>query len=72
MKLLDYMKLHHASDSDIALAVGTVSPAAVKKWKYGETSPRLPELVKLVELTNGAVTPNDFMPSPPWKEETAA
>ena len=64
MKLLTYMKQHNISDGDMASMVGDrVTIRAVRKWKYGETVPRLPELLRLEEVTGGAVIPKDFMPA---------
>lgn len=34
---------------------------AVSKWKYGETRPRIPELVRIEQMTNGEVRPVDFL-----------
>ena len=63
MKLLDYMKSHSLSDAQVAEMIGArVSDGAVKKWKYGERVPRLPEMLRLGEITDGAVLPKDFMP----------
>ena len=52
-------------------AIG-VRQSFISKIELRQAQPSLKTISKLVELTNGAVTPNDFMPSPPWKEETAA
>lgn len=63
MKLLDYLKANSISDEDFARRVGvSISVGAVRKWKYGERVPRLPELVRIEELTDGAVTARDFLP----------
>jgi len=65
MKLLDYLKLTNISDEAFAAKFnGEISVSGVRKWKYGERTPRLPELVRIEELTDGAVTPNDFLPLP--------
>ena len=64
MKLLDYMKANHLSDAALAALLGAgVSEGAVKKWKYGERSPRVPDLVRLEDATFGAVTARDFLPA---------
>jgi hypothetical protein len=63
MKLLDYMKSKQIDDEAFAALVGpTVTPRAVRKWKYGETCPRIPELVRIVKVTEGHVTSEDFLP----------
>lgn len=70
MKLLDYMKRQGLDDAAFAASLGAdVTARAVKKWKYGETTPRLPEIVRISDVTNGAVTPNDFL-SPPAERHT--
>ena len=71
MKLLDYMKQHSIGDAELAAAVGGVSANAVKKWKYGETAPRIPELVRLTDATNGSVTARDFIPTAPTHAEAS-
>lgn len=63
MKLLDYMKAKGVDDIAMAGLVGDTSPRAVKKWKYGETTPPLTKLVRIQEVTGGAVKPTDFLPS---------
>lgn len=63
MRLLDYLKTHDLDDAAFAEMLGYGATArAVRKWKYDETSPRIRALVRIQELTNGAVTPNDFLP----------
>lgn len=62
MKLLDYLKINGLSDEDFAAKVGGgVTPRAVRKWKYGETNPRLPELIRIEDATSGDVTGRDFL-----------
>ena len=68
MKLLDYMKARNLDDDGIAALVGDTTPRAVKKWKYGETTPRLPELLRIEQVTAGEVMPVDFLPPPPAAE----
>lgn len=71
MKLLNYLKEKNLSDTDFAaLLGGGVSESAVRKWKYGERTPRLPELVRISEATSGAVMPNDFLPATDAAEAT--
>ena len=73
MKLLDYMKANSLDDAALAARVGPgVTARAVRKWKYGETAPRIPELVRLEEITGGIVTAVDFLPeSPPSPSKDA-
>lgn len=66
MKLLDYLKLNDISDEAFAAEFnGEISASGVRKWKYGERNPRLPELVRIEEITNGAVTTRDFLSEQP-------
>jgi transcriptional regulator with XRE-family HTH domain len=72
MRLLDYMKQRGLSDETFAALHGDATPRAVKKWKYGETTPRLPDLLRIEDVTGGAVTARDFLPEPSATEERAA
>lgn len=51
----------------IAARMG-VSKSGARKWVYGERTPRGTQMVRVVALTDGLVTANDFLP----REETAA
>ena len=63
MKLLDYMKQHGLTDVSFAAIVGgDATPLAVRKWKYRETNPRIPELARIEEVTRGDVRVRDFLP----------
>ena len=64
MKLHAYMKLHKLDDATMAARLGC-GPAAVKKWKYGERIPRVPDALRIQTVTEGAVTPADFLPDAP-------
>lgn len=60
MTLNEFMKLANLSDTDIARKLGC-SEGAVKKWRYGERIPRRDQLRQIHDITNGAVTANDFV-----------
>lgn len=60
MKLSEYMKTHKLSDADMASLIGC-SEGAVKKWRYDERTPRRNQLLRICAITDGAVTPNDFL-----------
>lgn len=62
MKLKDYLQQHQITEIEFAALVGR-SRWAVRKWKYGQRVPRANELLAISSATNGAVTPNDFLPS---------
>lgn len=65
MKLSEFMTEHNLSDAEMATRIGC-SEGAVRKWLSGERLPRQDQLVRINEITAGAVTPNDFFlpPSP--------
>jgi transcriptional regulator with XRE-family HTH domain len=63
MKLIQYLKENDLTDEEFATRVGgAATSGSVRKWKYGERAPRLPELVRIEEVTNGAVAARDFLP----------
>ncbi|WP_424363579.1 hypothetical protein [Methylocystis parvus] len=63
MKLLDYLKEKQISDASFGAQFDPpVSEGAVRKWKYGERTPRLSELVRIEDLTGGVVAARDFLP----------
>ena len=72
MRLITYMKERGLDDEGFASLIGSTSARAVKKWKYGETVPRLPELVRIEAVTGGAVKPSDFLPAPASPQEGEA
>jgi hypothetical protein len=45
----------------IAAQVG-VSRSGARKWVYGERTPRGLQMVRVLALTDGLVTANDFLP----------
>ena len=71
MKLLEYMKSNKLDDAAFAEKVQATA-RAVSKWKYGETNPRIPELVRIEQVTEGAVRPVDFLPAPDIHEDAGA
>ncbi len=60
MKLSRFMSANKISDAELAASIG-VSVGAVRKWRYGERTPRPAMLARIFEATNGAVSANDFM-----------
>lgn len=74
MTLSEYMKAKALSDAEVAASLGC-SEGAVKKWRYGERTPRPDQLRRIHDLTEGTVTANDFLiiePVPAPAEEHAA
>lgn len=72
MTLREYLKSNGISDADFAATMGgCVTERAVRKWRYGETMPRLPEAVRIEVVTDGKVKPDDFVTSPEQPPEAA-
>jgi transcriptional regulator with XRE-family HTH domain len=63
MKLSDYLAMANKSAATFAAELG-ISVSAVNFWRTGERTPRITQMQKIYEATNGAVTPNDFLPLP--------
>ena len=60
MKLIDYLRRQNLTDEQFAALVGR-SRWAVRKWMYGQRTPRLSEMQAIARVTDGAVSANDFM-----------
>ena len=60
MTLLQFMAEQKLSDEQMADLVG-VSASAVRKWKYGQRVPRRGAMARLIQATDGAVNPIDFL-----------
>lgn len=41
--------------------IGDVSESGVRKWMYSERVPRAKQMRRIAEVTDGAVTANDFI-----------
>jgi hypothetical protein len=65
MKLIEWMRSQNFDDGQVADLHGACTAFAVKKWKYGERTPRNAQMQRLTEISDGAVTANDFMQSAP-------
>jgi transcriptional regulator with XRE-family HTH domain len=63
MQLSAYLADKGISDADFAQAIG-VTRQAVHRYKTGGRLPEWPVLAKIREATDGAVTADDFLPSP--------
>lgn len=61
MKLAAYMKLKGVTPDEMARKMGDASPSGVIKWLRGERTPRPDQQRRIFEVTEGAVTPNDFI-----------
>jgi transcriptional regulator with XRE-family HTH domain len=62
MDLLTYIEANGLSPSKFAERVG-VPPSTITRVLSGDREPGLGLLKKIHSATNGAVTPNDFLPS---------
>lgn len=60
MTLAEYLAVNGIKASTFADTI-SVPPSTVLRLLKGERSPRLELLKKIMEATNGAVTPNDFL-----------
>jgi hypothetical protein len=61
MKLAAYMADNGIPARQMADLIGEVSESGVRKWMYGERVPRLEQMRRITEVTDGAVQPNDFI-----------
>ena len=64
MKLDAYIKETNTSEQHLADATG-YSQATINRLRRGKLNPTLELLSKISVATNGAVTPNDFLPDAP-------
>lgn len=62
MKLAAFLAERGMSRADFATAVG-VSHVAITRYIAGQRMPRMEHLCRIREVTGGAVTADDFMPS---------
>ena len=62
MTLHDYLNSKSLSDAEMAITLGC-SEGAVRKWRYGQRTPRIEQMRKIQECTDGLVSPNDFLTS---------
>ena len=63
MTLADYLAASNIDETSFAARLG-VSAKAVRHWLEGARTPRSTQMQNIVRITNGAVTPNDFLPPP--------
>lgn len=61
MQLADYMREEALDDAAFAALIGPgFSPWTVRKWRYGQRTPRPEMLRRIAAITGHRVTPNDF------------
>jgi len=61
MKLTDYLS-HTGMSAETFAKKLDVTVSAVNFWRNGDRTPRIAQMRKIFDATDGAVTPNDFMP----------
>ena len=61
MKLSDWLSENEISDADFGAMIGR-SRSAVSRLRREETQPDWETAASIRSATNGAVTPNDFLP----------
>jgi transcriptional regulator with XRE-family HTH domain len=62
MKFTEYMRWRDLDDSQMAAQIGC-SASAVVKWRRGERVPRPQQIIRIREVTDGRVGPEDWFPS---------
>lgn len=71
MKLRQYLSEFGLTQEQFAEAVG-ISQSVVSRLVREESYASLEILLRIRDHTNGAVTPNDFLPPPPLARDSAA
>lgn len=62
MKLSHYLELKGLTDAAFA-ALAKCDRTTVMRWRRGKTRPTPSQIVSIENLTDGAVTPNDWFES---------
>jgi hypothetical protein len=63
MKLAQYLTEKNITPGEFGTLVGGVSESGVRKWVYGERTPRPKQMQLITEVTGGLVDPKDFFVS---------
>lgn len=61
MTLAEYMTKRKLTPEAMAVLIGGVTASGVTKWLRQERVPRPDQQRRIHEVTNGRVTPNDFI-----------
>lgn len=64
MKLVDFLKLSSLSARQFAISIG-VTPQAMSRYLADDRVPRKAVMQRIVDMTKGAVQPNDFYATGP-------
>lgn len=62
MKLASYIKSRPETVKEMAVQLG-VSPQTLHRWMAGTRTPRPAKMAAILKLSDGQVTPNDFLPT---------
>jgi hypothetical protein len=62
MTLNEFLILHKIEPADFAKRAG-VTREALRLWLSRQRTPRQKAMARIVEMTDGSVTPNDFLPT---------
>jgi len=60
MQLVDWRRIKHMTQADVAKALGVIV-VTVSRWERFERTPTAKLQIEIFKLTNGRVTPNDWM-----------
>lgn len=61
MKLLDYLEQNEMTDAEFAELIG-VKRQSIYRYRTGERMPEWPIVARIMQVTEGQVTANDFLP----------
>lgn len=65
MKLHTYMSQKGLTDAAMAALVGNTTSQAINRYRRGRRFPRPQVMIRIAEVTEGAVQPNDFFEADP-------
>ncbi|MCR9256203.1 MAG: helix-turn-helix transcriptional regulator [Alphaproteobacteria bacterium] len=64
MKLADWIRAQNLTLSEVGRACGVDNHSNFRRYVTGKTIPRPETMARIVEVTGGAVQPNDFYDLP--------
>lgn len=71
MTLSDYLKANELTLTEFARRIGTSHARTVERYAKGQQVPNREMMTRIVEVTGGAVTPNDFFGIEPAQDAAA-
>jgi len=66
MYLEKWCHLTNTSRRSLAKKLGDISATSVARWTNSKRFPKPKDLIRIIKITDGAVTPNDFVEQ--WAE----